>query len=218
MKKKIYLLVLSMFALTAFGQFPAPTNFNYSLYYFMIGDGGYCAGNYLIGPAYCSHFSWDAPDTSSISSTLIHYKVHYRSDTSMWNPYFIDTAFITTNTEFSIELAVIGWVWVTAVYSNPDGESDSSNISYNGDLPINIKVTDPNDDFSITYLQKEKSIIIKDYLRVQEIRIYDLSGKCIKSSNCIENKYSVADIKPNIYLIDVTFNNSKKNSRKILIN
>jgi len=216
MKKKFYLLILSVFSFTAFGQFPVPLNFNFSYDYIMIGDAGYCGSNYLIGPAYCSHFSWNMPDTTLTSSSLLYYKVHYRSGTLVWNS--IDTTYNTTDTALDLELGVIGWVWVSAVYSNPDGESDSSNVAYNNTLPIDINEMSPNNDNSIVYLQNKKSLIVEDYLRVREIKIFDLTGKCVKSLGCIQREFSVADLKANIYLIEVYEENSKKNSRKILIN
>jgi hypothetical protein len=63
--KTILLTLVVIVPLRVFSQFSAPRNFEYGYEYIEMGNVGYCAGQLLDGPDYCSHFKWTNPDTST---------------------------------------------------------------------------------------------------------------------------------------------------------
>jgi hypothetical protein len=56
----------------------------------------------------------------------------------------------TTETSLEMEFGVSGIVWVTAVYSNPERESEPSNIQINENLPISLQEV-KNSKISLSY-------------------------------------------------------------------
>jgi hypothetical protein len=217
MKNKFILFViLSAFTYTARGQFPAPTNFQFSYVYIMIDNSGYCLGLPVNGPAYCSDFSWNTPDLSMTTATLAYYKLHYKGDPAMYN--FIDTTFITTDTVKELKIGIIGWVWVTAVYDGPAGESDSSNIEYNPFLPIGINTPESNSAGLWDYNLSQKKLTILNQQEISKIRLITLSGNCLKEYNDIRSEYFFVDLIPGIYILEATLKNKSKVPLKIIIN
>lgn len=68
--KKYLIIILVALPFMTFAQYPAPTNFEYTLEYFEIGEWGGCGDEYIEGPGYCSFFIWNVPDTVGLSTNL----------------------------------------------------------------------------------------------------------------------------------------------------
>jgi hypothetical protein len=199
MFKQNFILILFFFSSgIAYCQFPSPTNFSFSYNYIMLGDGGYCGDTILIGPTYCSHFLWNTPDTSQTSATLLSYKLHFRPS------YMPDSVFIysSIDTVKTMELGVMGWVWVTAVYGNPEGESDSSNIEYNNTLPINVEKNTADKEF-IFYNCTDKKLMISGNQEMHGIKIYNTTGIMLISLEKFNNELSLAELEPGIYFVEI---------------
>jgi hypothetical protein len=217
MKTRSLLSLFFVMALCAAkAQFPAPANFDFTYDYIHIDDAGYCNGNYLIGPAYCTSFSWDAPDPASTTSTLSYYKVHYRYDNSFGGPAF-DTIYVTTNNYLTINIGVIGWVWATAVYTNPDGESDSSNVQYNSTLPIGVPENEPAQPMIFTVDGSVHTVLIRHPEAVLQIRVLNAYGTCAEEIKPVTVKNYLENLKNGIYVIEATLRNHTKIYKKVII-
>lgn len=213
MKNNLTILLL-MLSITTLAQFPAPTNFEFSYEYIMIDQSGYCAGQWVYGPTYCSHFNWTAPDTTTTQATLDYYNLYYNA--YLYNDTILYLFASTTDTFYDVEAGFIGEMWVTAVYSNPNGESDSSNMVINYDLPISVEENGLTEEFMILYDRKSQLISIKNGDRISKIRIIDIQGKLLKSLNFSNNKISLENLPTGLYIIEIFTDNSEVIRQKIL--
>ncbi len=204
------LLVIS--SISTFGQFPEPTNFDFSYEYFMIDESGYCAGQWVYGPTYCSHFTWTTPDTNSTNSTLEYYNLYYYSYGTQ------DTTILTstTNTFFDMEIGIMGEIWVTAVYSNPYGESEPSNIIINEDLPISVNENLAPTDLTVFYDNKLQEIVIKSGEIISKINLFDNQGKLIKSQKPKNDRINIENLQNGLYLIEIHLDNQRVIRQKII--
>ncbi|HBS87125.1 MAG: hypothetical protein A2W91_02815 [Bacteroidetes bacterium GWF2_38_335] len=216
MKKLYFSAFLCLLWTFSNAQFPAPQNFNFSYTYIMMGDAGPCGGNYLYGPTYCSHFTWEAPDTLTTTADFECYRVHYKSDTSDWYDVVIDTFYVTTETELHVQLGVVGWVWVTAIYSSPERESDSSEVFYNPDLPVDVIDVEVSKEISASWVAAENSIFITGADENRNIRMIDMSGKCILNLESRMNKIEISEFS-GLYILQILTESGKYFSAKIQI-
>jgi len=145
--KAVLGFLLIIILILAFLQFSEPIGFDFIYHYFMIFEGGNCVGQFVVGLIYCFQFSWSASDMSFISATLEYYELHYYSYVIM------DTVILTTTTEmfFAMEIAIIGEVWVIAMYVDPDGGSGPSNIIINNSLLIFVEESQSQKPLSVSY-------------------------------------------------------------------
>ena len=206
--KSHFVLLGLILSLTVSAQFPEPRNFAFAYSYLMIGQSDVCGpeingpGNLIYGPAYCTHFEWNTPDTTSTSAHLESYKIYYQSRQN-------ETTILatTTDTSYYMSIGIMGTVWVTAVYSNPAGESLISNIQQNDDLPIAIKELNLSAD-GITYDRGNQTIILNNIDKPQGIKIIDATGKVIEKMN--DSKFvSVNTLIPGLYFVEYKDENSK---------
>jgi len=204
------LLVIS--SISAFGQFPEPTNFDFSYEYIMIDQGGYCAGQWVYGPTYCSHFTWITPDTSSTNSTLEYYNLYYYSYGTQ------DTTILTTTTDtyFDMEIGIMGEIWVTAMYSEPDGESEPSNIIINEDLPISIEENHLQNELNIIYDINNQNIIIVNGKNISKVKIFNGQGKLIESEKRIKHRINIDHLQKGLYIIEILLENQEVKRLKII--
>lgn len=204
-------ILLSISSISCFGQFPEPTNFEFIYEYIMIDDAGYCAGQYVYGPTYCSHFTWNAPDTSSTNAELEYYNLYF------YNYYSQDTTILATTTDLylDMEIGIIGEVWVTAVYSNPDGESDSSNVIINESLPISVQ-TQELKELNILYDSQSQQITILNANDISTINIYNSQGKLIKSQKIVDERISISQFQKGLYIIELVQENQQVKRLKII--
>jgi len=219
MKAKILLLLCLITSAVCMAQFPAPSNFSIQIAYLHIGDSGFCGDKYVIGPTYCTYFQWDAPDLSGTEAQLKGYNIYYYSGNyydGMEIP-FSDAEIIaqTTDTHLQMEIGIIGAVWVTAVYSDPVGESEPSNITGNNNLPITIKKVD-TPDISFVYDKQRNDIEISGIENISSFNIYSLAGLVIPiqvTSDFIDTK----NMKKGVYIVKVTTKDAKIIMKKIII-
>lgn len=199
-------------SISVFGQFPEPTNFNFSYEYIMIDESGYCAGQWVYGPTYCSHFTWTAPDTNSTNSTFEYYDLYYYSYGTQ------DTNILTTTTDlfFDMEIGIMGEIWVTAVYSNPDGESLPSNIIINEDLPISVNENHLQNELNIFYDNKNQEIKITNGESVSQIKIYNCQGELINSNKSNRTKINIENFSTGLYIIEIINNDQNFIRQKII--
>jgi len=205
-------ILLVMSSLTSLAQFPEPTDFEFSYEYIMIDEAGYCAGEWVSGPTYCSHFTWTVPDTNLTNSTLDYYKLYFYSYLTE------DTTILTTttNTYFDMEIGIMGEIWVTAVYLNPEGESEPSNIVINNDLPISVEENLSQKGFDIIYDIKNQEIIIINGKDISGVSIFNSQGKLLKSKNTIRDRISINNLQKGLYIIEILSENQVVKRLKII--
>lgn len=197
--KRNLIIPFVFLSLTASAQFPAPTSFQFSYDYIMIGEWGDCDGQAIHGPTYCSRFNWITPDTTITSANLEYYNIYY------FEYYSNDTSIIAslTDTFYDVELGVVGEVWVTAVYSNPDGESDSSNVVINPDLPISIDEIDLKEEIEIYYNARLKQLVINNRDKIKTITIYNIQGCRLMTKNVIRNSLNLGNFSAGVYIVEI---------------
>ena len=219
MKTKILLLLLQILftSFICYAQFPAPRSLATNLEYIELGDWGYCCGNVVVGPVYCTDFNWDAPG-SDTEATLKGYNVYgYFGDykDGMEIPFHeISIIAQTTDTYLQMEFGS-GVVWVTAVYSDPEGESEPSNIVVSGDLPLDIKEVKIHNIF-FTYNKQKNGIEIKGIENIASFRIFRLDGIEIPISDT-SDFINTNSMEKGVYIIKIVTKYGGEISDKIII-
>jgi hypothetical protein len=210
--KTLFGILFVIVASTAFAQFPPPTNFQFSYEYIMINQSGECAGQWLYGPTYCSHFAWDAPNANLTTATLENYKLYY------FDFFTQDTILLASPVEtfFDMEIGIIGEIWVTAVYGNPDGESAPSEILVNHDLPISIDENPESKNMVVYYDNGSQVVNIESGETISEINIYDVQGQLVQSQQSAKSSVNFAHQPRGLYVIEITFGNREVVRRKII--
>lgn len=197
MKKQLILLGL-LLSLSVYAQFPKPTNFGFSFIYMRMGQQTTCGtGSEDIGSgSYCSYFEWNTPDTSATTSHLEGYKVYYRNK----NDNSITVLSNLTDTSFHQRVGIMGKVWVTAIYSNPAGESSISNEIENLGLPINLNEVKQTSGKTVIYNTNTQSLTLKNVDNSQSVSIIDANGRLIRK--IINRKViDVSDLNPGLYFV-----------------
>jgi len=197
-------------------QFPSPQNFQMSLNYIMLGDWGFCAGESVNGPFHCTTFQWNEPDLSETESQLVGYRIYNYPTTEELTEIPFDEGQIieqTVGTGLEIGSGFMGYTWVTAVYSEPDGESAPSNVEF-GRLPLGINKNEIK-THSIVYNGQMKTIEIIGIENVATINIFGIDGKLITAS--VLNNIDVKHLTNGVYIIRVTTETGKIISDKLII-
>jgi len=202
MRAQIILLGL-LLSLSVYAQFLEPKNFGFTYNYIRQGENATC-GEWkdgdpidINGQDYCSYFEWNSPDTSLTTSHLDGYRVYYYN-------LFDDSITVLktlTDTSFYKLVGIVGEVWVTAIYSNPAGESSKSNIIINEDLPINLNKTELISEQSVLYDTNTQSITLKNADNTQFVSIIDANGKFIRTIN-YSKVIDVSDLNPGLYFVE----------------
>ena len=192
-------------------QFPAPQNFQMINNYIMLGDWGFCDGVAVNGPSYCTYFAWNAPDLSETESQLVGYKI-YNSEIP-----FMGGQVIAQPISSGLYMGewIEGYTWITAVYSDPNGESEPSNLQSNLEgKPIFI---DKNEikSHSIIYNNQMKTIEIIGIENITSINILGVDGKFITTSEL--NNIDVKYLTNGLYIIKITTETGKIISDKLII-
>jgi hypothetical protein len=179
-------------------QFPAPVSFQFSYDYIELDNWGDCNGATLSGPAYCSRFNWSAPDTSGTDATLDHYRI-----------YVNDVVFTQVeDTFYTIDQGFTGKLYITAVYADPSGESDSSNVVYNSDLPISTSGSGSHGELlanhpgHFIYNWKVRQLIIADPENAMWLKVYNITGKESLSVSPVPNTIDVSGLGYGVYIIE----------------
>jgi len=220
--QKLTILLFCLTTMICQAQFPAPHSLMMFGKYIMIGDSGYCCGKEVMGATYCTDFQWETPDVSETEAQLTGYNIYYYNNYGYYNgmeiPFSEATRIAqTANTYFQMEIGIIGAVWVTAVYSNPEGESEPSNIVDNGDLPIAIKKVEKQ-PFTLTYNEQKNGIEIKDIENISSLRIFRLDGTEIMSVSSSDFHFiDTKGIEKGVYIVKITTKDAKLITEKIII-
>jgi hypothetical protein len=211
MKKKLTAIFL-LLSMAASAQFPEPMNFEFESDYIMLYETGYCAGQWVEGPTYCSHFNWETPDTSTISSTLEYYNIYYYQYPTN------DTTVIASvpETYFNVELGVMGEVWVTAVYSDPDGESGQSNTIVNEELPISVNENESMKKNKILYDRESQRISINNDQEINKIKVIDSQGKLVKSLGVANGSVNIKRLPEGFYIVEIVTDSGELIRQKIV--
>jgi hypothetical protein len=197
-------------------QFPSPQNFQMSLNYIMLGDWGHCAGEAVNGPYHCTTFQWNEPDLSETESQLVGYRIyHYESMEELTEVPFSEGQIITQTVGIGLEIGsgFMSYTWVTAVYSEPDGESEPSNVEF-ARLPLGINKNEIK-THSIIYNSQIKTIEIRGIENIYSINIFGIDGKLITASEL--NNINVKYLTTGVYIIKITTKTGEIISDKLII-
>ena len=209
MKTKAIILCLFI-SLNALAQFPAPTGFTLQGQYVLLGYCEFCLGPHSVcGPTYCSEFSWQAP-TETTTTTLDHYNIYrnfYNEITLLFS--------VTSNTHWA-EIAPQGDFWVTAVYTNPAGESLPSNI-YKGwvYLPVSTNQVKTSND-NINYNQYDETLTLNSCNTVFKLNLINSNGSIIKSIQNPAKSTQISELPKGFYIVEVYLDNNKVIRQKII--
>ena len=198
-------------------QFPSPENFQVHLNYIMLDDWGVCAGEPVNGPYYCTNFSWEEPNLSETESQLIGYRIYnYPSMEQLIEIPFSEGQVIAQPISIGLEIGCgfMGYTWVTALYSEPDGESAPSNVEYT-ELPLVINNNEMK-THSIVYNNQMKTIEIMGIENITSIELFGIDGRFITASKL--NNIDVGHFTNGIYIIKITTEAGKIISDKLIIN
>jgi len=198
--KRIILLIILVLSFNLYGQFPSPNDFCYKLDYIELDQWGVCNGQTVYGPSYCSHFVWRILDTSSTEAFLEYFEIYniFNGDTTLIHS-LSDTTY-TTTTPYEGDLYVI------AVYSNPSGKSEPSNIINNPGIPIGIKETDYIPEITIKYNLQTEFLEIESNKSLADIKIFNSKGQIIYNEENINTCIFIGNLKPGIYIIEIIDN------------
>ena len=198
-------------------QFPSPQNFHTSVYYIKWGESGFCAGESVIGPYHCTNFRWEEPNLSETESQLMGYRIYYYpSLEELTEIPFSEGQIITQTVSIDIEIGdgFTGYAWVTAIYSEPDGESAPSNVKKFDPLPLVINENE-NKTYSIVYNNQMKTIEIIGIENITSIDIFGIDGRFITASEL--NNIDVKHLTNGIYIVKITTKTGKIISDKLII-
>jgi len=197
-------------------QFPSPQNFQVYLTYIEWGDWGFCAGEPVYGPYHCTSTQWDEPNLAGIESQLVGYRIYnYPSMIELEEIPFDEGQIIeqTVETGLTTGGGYQGYIWVTAVYSEPDGESEPSNVVFCR-LPLGINKNEIK-SHSIFFNNQMKTVEIIGGENVVSINIFGIEGRLIAASE--SNKIDVKHLTKGVYIIKVTTKTGKIISEKLII-
>ena len=199
-----FTLFIAIFPAKIKAQLPAPSNFHYHLEYIHISESGLCGEKILNGPAYCSSFQWEIPDTIGITNQIAYYKIYnvnfnHNTDTSVIASV-LDISYIIDN-------GYEGYLWVTAVYKDSNLESNPSNIEINYGLPNKIQDLKRSESTEIYYNNDSHTITISDISKIDEVKIYDIYGKLIIDKFISSDLFQISNLTKGFYIVQCLKNN-----------
>jgi hypothetical protein len=210
MKRNSTILFL-LISLNALAQFPAPTNFSLQGHYVELDRCEHCIVYYhdLCGPTYCSSFSWQAP-TETTTATFDHYNIYGKYENQI--------VFSATETTIShwAQIPPLGDFWVTAVYTNPSGESLPSNVVTGWEvLPTsNSKVQSIIEN--IIFSSIEQTLMVNSNKTIMKMNLINSNGRLIK---CIQNPSritNISELPKGFYIVEVYCKNTDVLRQKII--
>jgi hypothetical protein len=199
-----------LLSINVFCQFPAPSNLKMQVAYISLGNVGTCNGKGLTGPAYCVSAIFDAPNFGSTTSTFLFYKIYC-------NNVCIDTLYSTNQDGIP---GGIGIYYVTAVYSNPAGESVASNsneLTLNS-FPIKVNSIDKKQSVNVFYNKITSKINLSDIGDYNKYRIISLNSKVIQSGPLKTTTIDCYNISNGLYIIELSGGKNQHLNKKIVIN
>lgn len=213
MKKITPLIIFALLSINSFGQFPSPINFSVIVEYVEMDGMGWtdCGGTVIYAPAYCTRMTWSSPDTNSTASSLMQYNV-YQDNNLLFS---VDKNVYSK----SICGALTGSFYMTGSYTNPEGESDKSNLVFiSDDLPVGIADAPIDREFIVLYnAVGQKVEILNCKFDIESIALYDLNGKLVVISKNM-NQLMIPDLNSGIYILKITDRQNRTQNEKIKIN
>ncbi len=188
--KKAILLYLIILPALVFAQFPAPDSFQVSVHYITMDQSDWCAGQLVQGPAYCNLFSWQAPDTANTPATLTEYRI-YKD-----NEIFLSTSDTDADTA---GMYLGSSFYVTAIYEDPAGESEPSNVVVIGDLPMATGAVQGSHQIEIGFDLSRQVLIIQGAEYARALRVYDMQGGLVFSTDAVPAVLRVEGLRTGIY-------------------
>ena len=107
-------------------------------------------------------------------------------------------------------------MWVTAIYSNPSGESEPSNVVVNEDLPISVGENDLQNELSIFYDVNNQKVFIKNGEDNYKINIFNTQGKLILSQNRTKDGISIDYLQKGLYIVEILVEDKEVKRMKII--
>ena len=167
-------------------QFPAPDFWHMGKV--VCGPGWDDCGEYDYCSPFYYYFYWGHPDILEIESELMGYNIYYYNthDTNETNIVFNDAVILAhiDNIYANSHKMVIdleGFVWLTAVYANPDGESEPSNLrSIISSYDFSV-INEDGVPIYYNFGEEEMSVVVTHKYLDKEIR--SLSTNCSYSGN-----------------------------------
>ena len=213
--KTISLTFFLFLTIHAFGQFPAPTNFSVQGKYVHMNDCDFCLGPHTIcGPDYCSTYSWSMPDTSSITAKLDHFNIY--------NQLYSNSIELLGTTQANqnglwLNTYPQGNLWVTAVYVNPSGESQPSNVYFfNYGLPIEVPIVKQADKIKIQYDNALQVLRLQSAISPTKLNLINTDGKIIKEFDNPDTELKLTDLPRGFYVVEVYTSENEVFRQKII--
>lgn len=211
MKKNSTILFL-LISLSTFAQFPAPTNFTLDGKYVLMGNCEFCLSSTTIcGPSSCSTYSWQAP-SGTTTATLDHYVI-YGKDYSN-NITFNKT--VTGATSYWSNTGIVGNFYVTAVYTNPAGESLPSNIvvGWPGYPTENRLVQSAKENIILNY--SEQILTINTEKTIIKINLISSNGRVLKCIQSPSKTNNISALPKGFYIVEIYCENTDVQRQKII--
>ena len=188
--------------------FPAPHSFDMTYVYF--GNiPGWCDGQPATLSSYCTTLEWEEPDLSETEAQLIGYNLYFFYTWTYYEgmeiPFSeVEQIAFTTSNYLILNQGFIGVLWVTALYSEPEGESEPSNYHFNEDLPISID-KDEISSYSIIYNKQQNVVKISGIENINSVTIFSLDGSQINFVTDNDfNRISLKNISKGVYIVKIT--------------
>ena len=205
------IILFLLISLSALAQFPAPTNFSLQGHYVELDRCEPCIVYYhdLCGPTYCSLFSWESP-VGATTATLDHYNIYGKNDNQITY-----SATETLNSHWE-QIPPMGEFWVTAVYTNPSGESLPSNVVKGWDaLPTSDSKIQTEKE-NIIFNSFEQTLIINSNKTIIKINLINSNGQIVKCIYEATKNTNISEVPKGFYIVEVYYESPEILRQKIL--
>jgi len=172
---------------------------------------GVCNGIAVTGPAYCSIFSWSPPGSLQTDATPGHYEIYNDFNGEIRLIHSLPDTSYVTSTPYE------GWLYVVAVYSNPDGVSDTSNSIFVEGIPIGIKENRALTEISITYSSETGLLKVVTDENISSYKIINSSGIVMGTGKINHSPVNPGDLQPGIYFVEILRDHHRLAVGKIII-
>jgi len=206
--KKAVILYLILFPVMIFAQFPVPDSFKIDVNYILMGNWDLCDGKVLEGPAYCNYFHWQAPDTANTPATLTGYRI-YKDD-----EFFLSTANTSVD---SAGMYLHASFYVTAVYENPAGESEPSNVAVIEYLPMGVNDIFKEGRIGIRFDPGQQMLAIRGAEYVRALWVYNMQGGLVLFTDVVSEYQRLEGLTAGAYMVAVRDNYGIISSKMIVM-
>lgn len=210
--KNLIACIAALLCLTAKAQFPAPSNFIYEMDYIELGEDGWCDGVAVNGPSHCSSFTWNMPDTSNTNATLNNFEIYNITDGVTTLIHSL------TDTNYTVGEAYADTLYVIAIYSNPEGQSEPSNFEFSEGIPVGIdNVSLQESSYKLRFNQTSKTLETISDTPLKQIDIYNLDGKLVYSDKGKMRTINLNNLSSGLYIFFAKDEDNRIYNRKLLI-